>query len=116
MKFKERTPPLVHVEFVRDDNFSKQQLGAEPGMQYVFDPRMPYGFQYNGGEVGPQYLPYRMYTKFKHCFKILGWIDYRGESCSYEQAIESMIMVMRKQLSSLYHELSVVRNPNKKGG
>jgi len=107
MKFKPTTPPMVLVEFVKDNTFSKVELGIPKGHRYVMSPRMAYGFQFQSWEqeIGPHYLPYTSYMKFKECFKIIDWLDEHDKPITHKQAIERMIMVHRETLSKLYQEL-----------
>jgi len=108
MKFKPTTPPMVLVEFVKDNTFSKVQLGIPKGHRYVMSPRMPYGFQYNNNEVGPHYLPYNSYIAYKECFKVIEWLDEHDRPITYKEALKRMIMIHRDTLSKLYKEMKGV--------
>jgi len=106
MKFKPSTPPMVLVEFVKDNTFSKVELGIPKGHRYVMSPRMAYGFQFQSWEheIGPHYLPYNSYIKFKDCFKVIEWLDEQDRPITYKEALKRMIMVHRETLSKLYQE------------
>lgn len=104
MKFKPTTPPLQLVEFVKNNTFSKVQLGIPKGHRYVMSPRMAYGFQYNNNEVGPHYLSYHSYIAYKECFKVIEWWDEHDRPLTHKQVLQKLIMVHREILSNLYKE------------
>jgi len=105
MKFKPTTPPMVLVEFVKNNTFSEVQLCIPIGHRYVMNPRSAYGFEYDGKDVGPSYLPYNSYIAYKECFKVIDWLDQNYQPITYKQAVQRMIMIHREILANLYKEL-----------